>query len=256
MLDKKKLQRGLTTRAFGKKLFVFESIDSTNICAKTLAEVGCGEGAVVLADFQTHGRGRLGRSWLSEPGANLLFSLVLHPPQAQITLLPFLMSVGIARIVEHIIKQPVGCKWPNDVLLNNKKLCGILIENSLTTGSLAYSIVGIGLNVNQRSFPNSLHSVTSLAVETGKEFDRASLFKSILQELEDLYDAVKKGRTIPILEEWNRRCTMLGHAVTIRTHDTTYEGIAERLSEDGVLVLHTASGAKTFYAGDATVISS
>ncbi len=122
MLSKKEILKGLKTRVVGKKLFVFESIDSTNACAKTLAETGTPEGTVVVADHQTAGRGRLGRTWNSEPGRNLLFSVVLRPtlPKESSGFLTFYSAVFIARALERVTGRPVECKWPNDILINAK----------------------------------------------------------------------------------------------------------------------------------------
>lgn len=256
MLDKRTLQKGLKTKSFGRKLFVFNSIDSTNACARTLAEAGAEEGTVVIADFQTQGRGRLGRTWISEPGANLLFSIVLRPSQMEIALLPFSASVAVARAIEHLTRHRAECKWPNDVLMNNRKVCGILIETTMTDEDRAYAIIGIGINANQRTFPSSLSAVTSIALETGKEIDRSALFKHVLREFEEIYRTIQSRSAENIMSEWRTRCSMLGHRVIIRSHDTTYEGVAERLSDDGGLVLLTEAGEKTFYAGDTTVISS
>ncbi len=258
MLSKKQLQRGLTTKFIGRKLFVFESIDSTNACAKTLAEAGCEEGTVVLADYQSQGRGRLGRTWLAEPGQNLLFSIVLRPsiPQSQSPVLTFLSAVAVSRAVEKVTGVPTHCKWPNDVLLNKKKVCGILTESSLTNGSVAYSVVGIGLNVNQQKFSDSIKDATSVALELGKECDRKALFHNVLCEFEELYEALLSGKHESILDEWNRRCSMFGHTVTVSTHDSQISGTAKRLNDDGGLVLSTNSGEQTFYAGDVTIISS
>ncbi len=258
MLSKKQLQRGLTTKFIGRKLFAFESIDSTNACAKTLAEAGCEEGTVVIAEFQSHGRGRLGRTWLAEPGQNLLFSIVLRPKiqQGQSPVLIFLSAVAVARAVEKTTGVAVHCKWPNDVLINKKKVCGILTESSLTNGSFAYSVVGIGLNVNQQTFSNSVKGATSVALELGKVCDRKALFHNVLCEFEELYQALRSGKPELILNEWNRRCSMFGQEVTVKTPSAQISGTAKRLNEAGGLVLSTDSGEQTFYAGDVTIISS
>ena len=129
MYSKEELQQGLNTQVVGSKIFVFETIDSTNACARTLGDAGTQEGAVVVTNFQTSGRGRLGRTWLAEPDANLLFSVLLRPRisvdvSGQLTLYA---SVAIARAIEQCVGAPVECKWPNDLLLNGKKFCGILL---------------------------------------------------------------------------------------------------------------------------------
>lgn len=256
MLTKEQLRAGLTTDVIGKKLFVFETIDSTNSCAKVLAEVNMEEGTVVLAEYQTEGRGRLGRSWLSEPAQNLLFSIILKPPlhRSLAGLLPFFAAVGVAHGIERTLSLPVECKWPNDLLINGKKCCGILLESSFTTETLRYAILGIGINVNQNTFEPSLGATaTSLRCETHKQIDRVLLFQHIVRELDSRYAAISKGDFTTILEEWKKRTTFFGTEVTVVHHNVTYSGIAERINEQGGLVVRTARGVKTFYAGDVSL---
>ena len=258
MLSKEELQQGLSTRIVGRKLFVFESIDSTNACAKTLADAGTEEGGVVVADFQTAGQGRLGRSWQSEPGANLLFSCILRPtlPQEQAGLLTFYASVAAARALEAVTGKAIECKWPNDVLLNGKKCCGILLENSFIGGMLSFSILGIGVNINQHHFPAELEKrATSLRRVLGMEFNRKHILHAILGELDALLPDVKQGAFEHILSEWNTRCRMFGKSITITNHDSTFSGTALRLHTDGGLVVDTAEGRRIVYAGDVTVSS-
>ncbi len=256
MYSKEELQRGLKTRVIGKKIFAFDSIDSTNICVKTLAEAGAEEGAVVIAEHQTAGRGRLGRSWESTPGANLLFSVLLRPTvkKEQAGFLTFYAAVAVARAVEAVTGSTTECKWPNDVLLNGKKCCGILLENSLQGDTLHYSIIGIGLNVNQERFGDGLtEKATSLACELKQQFDRKQILQRILEELDSFYSDVKQSIFDRVLEEWNVRCTMFGRHVILARADREFSGTAVGLSPDGGLILQTPKGRITLYAGDVTL---
>ncbi|MGH2568888.1 MAG: biotin--[acetyl-CoA-carboxylase] ligase [Bacteroidota bacterium] len=258
MYSKEELLNGLRTNVVGSKVFVFESIDSTNTCAKTLAETGMEEGAVVVSDYQTEGKGRFGRSWLSEPGKNLLFSTILRPRlhKEQAGLLTFYAAVSVARALEAVSKLRVECKWPNDLLVNGKKCCGILLENSFGKDRLDHSVVGVGINVNQRDFPdNGLSNATSLARELGKDIDRKKLFQTILRELDLLYSDVLNGSFSRIVLEWNNRCTMFGHEVRIIREGTTVYGTAIGLHTDGGLVVETSRGKEIVYAGDVSVLS-
>ena len=126
MFSKEELHSGLSTRIFGKKIFTYDSIDSTNACAKTLASTGAEEGTVVIAEYQTAGRGRLGRTWQAESGSNLLFSVIIRPTLEinKIGLLPFFAAAGVALALETVTGTRCECKWPNDVLLHGKKCCG------------------------------------------------------------------------------------------------------------------------------------
>jgi BirA family biotin operon repressor/biotin-[acetyl-CoA-carboxylase] ligase len=258
MFSKEELLNGLTTSVLGKKLFLFETIDSTNRCARTLAEAGMEEGAIVLADSQSEGRGRLGRAWVSEAGKNLLFSCILRPnlEKEQSGLLTFFAATAVARALEQSTGLHVECKWPNDLLLNGKKCCGILLEVSFRYGALDFAILGIGVNVNQRAFGTDLQlSATSLARESGKEYDRKKLFQMIVRELDSLYHDVRQNQFSSIMTEWNNRCTMYGRDVKVDRSGTIISGKAIGLHSDGGLVVQTATGNEIVYAGDVTVIA-
>lgn len=257
MISKESVLKGLKTEVIGKKLFVFESIDSTNTCAKTLAEVGNPEGTVVFADFQTSGRGRLGRSWIAAPGTNLLFSIVLRPTVKKESAgqLTFYSAVFIARALERITEHAIECKWPNDILLNGKKCCGILLENSFQQDKFDFSVIGIGINVNQSSFPDDLSNrATSLFMELGHKFDRIKLLQELLRQADTLLPSLQNGETQKIMEDWNSRCSMFGKPVTIAHGEELVSGTALGLDADGGLIIKTAGGQSTFYAGDVTMV--
>ncbi len=257
MISKESVLRGLKTKVIGKKLFVFESIDSTNACAKTLAETGTPEGTVVVADFQTTGRGRLGRAWISEPGANLLFSFVIRPrfKKESAGLLTFFSAVFIARTLEHISGHPIECKWPNDILLNGKKCCGILLENSFLQDRFDFSVIGIGINVNQVSFSDDLSDrATSLFKELGHKFDRTELLQDLLRGADALLPSVQRGEVQTIMKEWNSRCPMFGKPVTLAHGEERISGTALGLDAEGGLVIVSPTGQSTHYAGDVTII--
>jgi BirA family biotin operon repressor/biotin-[acetyl-CoA-carboxylase] ligase len=258
MYNKEELLEGLGTQVVGKRIFSFETIDSTNACAKTLGDAGTAEGAVVFANYQTNGRGRLGRSWLAEPDSNLLFSVLLRPPVSieSSGLLTLYASVGIAMAVEQIIGESVECKWPNDLLLHGKKFCGILLECSFQQSELSYAVVGAGINVNQQVLPPELtERATSLAIETGSALDRKEVFRSILREMDTLYKFVLQGDFTFIVTEWVKRCSIFGKTVIVRQNEQSISGIALRLNHDAGLVLQTNDGPVTVYAGDVALES-
>ncbi|GJQ19692.1 MAG: biotin--[acetyl-CoA-carboxylase] ligase [Bacteroidia bacterium] len=259
MLSKALIQERLQTRFVGRKLFVFETIDSTNACAKTLAEADTEEGAVVVAEFQTQGRGRLGRPWEAEANENLLFSVILRPsiPRPLAGLLTFFASVAVARAIDETGTAPAVCKWPNDVLLDGKKVCGILLENSLRGETIEYSIVGIGLNVNQERFPDPLrHRATSLRIALGRPIDRIDCLARVLLSLERAYEDVRGGDFEAILADWTSRCSMFGREITVTQNNDLVTGKAVGLKKDGGLVLQTPSGPRTIYAGDISLLPS
>ncbi|MCX6121739.1 MAG: biotin--[acetyl-CoA-carboxylase] ligase [Ignavibacteriales bacterium] len=256
MYSEEELQRGLSTKIFGRKLFVYDSIDSTNACAKTLANRGAEEGTVVIADHQTAGRGRFGRTWNAESGSSLLFSVIVRPTFStdKIGLLPFFAAAGIALAVETVTGLQCECKWPNDVLLNKRKCCGILMESNLQKNNLDYVIIGIGLNVNQKKFLDDLDGkATSLSNECGNEFDRRSVFCQIMSWLESLYYNVSRGNFNNVLMEWKARATLFGKRITLAQATAVIEGTAINLAPDGGLVVETKTGRHVFYAGEVTL---
>jgi BirA family transcriptional regulator, biotin operon repressor / biotin---[acetyl-CoA-carboxylase] ligase len=253
MFSKEELQSGLNTKIFGRKLFVYDSIDSTNSCAKVLANGGIEEGAIVIADHQTEGRGRQGRSWQSEPGCNLLFSLIIRPSVNinSVGLLPFFAAAGVAIAIEMDSGILCECKWPNDVLLNGKKFCGILMESAFQNNMLDYAVVGIGLNVNQRSFKLNLEKkATSLSIEFKRELDRITIFQSIIKSLDSLYTEVRSGNFEIVLKEWKARASIFGKQIILIQAGEKIEGKASALMADGGLAIGTSSGQRVCYSGD------
>lgn len=251
---------GLTTKKFGAKLFVFDTIDSTNTCARLLAECGSEEGTVVYAEEQSSGRGRLKRKWISEKGANLLFSIVFAPniKERRYYLLPLLVSVCV---VDGIKKEapecPVIVKWPNDILLTGgEKIGGILTELTHTYEDKLRIIVGVGLNVNQKKFPSELQSIaSSLYIATGKEIDRVRLLHSILTEIESQYESVTESPET-IVDRWKSHCTMFEKPVRVTQGAKIKTGICKDIDRDGALLIEDNKG-KTYriLAGDITSVA-
>jgi BirA family transcriptional regulator, biotin operon repressor / biotin---[acetyl-CoA-carboxylase] ligase len=256
MYSEEELKCGLTTQVFGSRLFVYDSIDSTSSRAKIFANKGAEEGTVVIADHQTAGRGRFGRTWFAESGSGLLFSVIVRPTFSmdKIGLLPFFAAVGIANAVETVTGMQCECKWPNDILLNKKKCCGILMESISQKNKFDYAILGIGLNVNQKRFPDDLEgTATSLNSECGREFDRRNVFCQIMSSLESYYTDVSKGNFNTVLKEWKARTTIFGKRITLTQAADVIDGIAVNLAADGGLVVETETGQRVFHAGDVTI---
>jgi BirA family transcriptional regulator, biotin operon repressor / biotin---[acetyl-CoA-carboxylase] ligase len=221
-----------------------------------LAGTGAEEGTIVIAEYQTAGRGRLGRTWQAESGSNVLFSIIIKPVLEinKIGLLPFFAATGVALAIEEVTGLRCECKWPNDLLLNSKKCCGILMESSFQHNVLDHAIIGIGVNVNQKAFGGDLkEQATSLNQECGREFDRKKIFQKILVSLESIYSEVKKGDFDTTLNEWKSRTTIFGKYITMIQASEKIHGRAISLSEDGGLVLATPDGQRVCYAGDVTI---
>jgi BirA family biotin operon repressor/biotin-[acetyl-CoA-carboxylase] ligase len=251
------LRKGLRTRRFGRRLFTFETIDSTNTCAKVLASCWAVEGTVIIAEEQTEGKGRLGRSWFASPGQNLTFSLVLRPtgPAEDLNLIPLYVGVAVADAIRNLTGLPAKCKWPNDIMINERKTAGVLIEGSLKDSSVEFVIVGIGVNVNQREFPGGLsETATSLALASGSDVDRAELFREIMRSLETHYDKLKKEGVRSIIPLWTDRTTMIGRKISVSQNGVLLEGVAQGVNEQGALVLANNGSSYALMAGDVTIL--
>jgi BirA family transcriptional regulator, biotin operon repressor / biotin---[acetyl-CoA-carboxylase] ligase len=256
MDSEEELRRKLTTHVFGQTLYAYDSINSTNAYAKNFANKGAEEGTVVLADYQTAGRGRLGRSWLAEPGDNLLFSVIIRPTfsRDKLGLLSFFAATAIADAVEAVTALRCETKWPNDILLHQRKICGILMESAFQNTALAYVIMGIGVNVNQQKFLGYLAgTATSLRNECKREFDRNDLFCKIMSSLESMFSDVKKGDFSAVLMEWKARATIFGQRISLTQGTEVIDGTAIDLAPDGGLLVETGTGRRVFYAGDVTL---
>ena len=245
------ITNNLGTRFVGKRVIHYPSLASTNEAAKQEAQQGAAEGTVVVADEQTAGKGRIKRAWLT-PKGNIALSIILYP---SVTYLPYLIMVASLAVI-HSIEAVTGLKsqikWPNDVLIKGRKVCGILIENKVRGEVVDYSVIGIGINVNLKlhDFPEILATATSLSDELGRDVSCLSLIRRLLAEVESLYSTSGDS----LYEEWRDSLVTLGKKVRVKSGENTYEGIAESVGRDGSLLLRCADGTMTkIVAGDVTL---
>lgn len=202
------IQQYLTTRRLGRILYSMDQVDSTNRVAQLLADRGAPEGTLVVARSQTAGRGRLGRSWASPPGKGLWFSIVLTPaaPPAIVPQIPLVAAVAVARGLAEAAHIAVSIKWPNDIMIKGRKLCGILAESRTQGDKLTYVILGIGLNTNatREDFPPGLADIaTSIFLETGAQVKDIRLLGAILNEIERWYDLWLDKGFEPVRAAWH-----------------------------------------------------
>jgi BirA family biotin operon repressor/biotin-[acetyl-CoA-carboxylase] ligase len=255
-MTEQEIRAHLTTKIFGKRIMIFDSLPSTNTHAKSLAINNAEEGTIVIAEEQTAGRGRLGRSWHTEPGKNLTFSLIIQPHLSpdHVGIISLYASVAVTSALTTVASVQLQCKWPNDVLINGRKCCGILSETTFTDGKISYVVIGIGVNINQSEFPPELASLaTSLFLETGKCFDRTLVLAAILQQMESMYPLITSGRSSDIINQWQEHTTMFGNEVTINQDGRLLRGTALRLAEDGGLIIATQNGEVKVLAGDVSL---
>jgi len=243
----------LETHFVGQRVIYYPSLTSTNEVAKREAQQGAAEGTVIIADEQTAGKGRKKRVWLS-PKGNIALSVILCPDIAYLPSLIMLASLAVVNGIEAVTGLKPQVKWPNDVLINGRKVCGILIENEVLRNTVNYAIIGIGVNVNLRrtDFPEIKLTATSLSHEMGRDVSRLSVVRNLLVEMEKLYLMLRAGESI--YEEWRDSLVTLGRRVSVTSGTSRYEGIAESVAEDGSLLLRHADGSLTkIVAGDATL---
>ena len=247
----------LQTTTFGQRdIHYFSEIDSTNSAAKEAALAGCAEGTLFIAEHQTAGRGRRGRSWFSGRSQGLCFTLVLHPvfSPRHLTLLPLLTAVAVSEAIEEITGLRAEVKWPNDLLIGGKKTCGILTEAGFDLESIDYAVIGIGLNINtpREVIPSELQSIaTSLAIEAGHPIDRPALTRALLQHFEQRYEQAWTEGFDAMLNTWRERSCTLGRTVTVKQESGNVQGVAEALTAEGALLLRRPDGVlQTMLSGD------
>jgi BirA family biotin operon repressor/biotin-[acetyl-CoA-carboxylase] ligase len=241
--DLKDLRCGLKTRIIAQKLFHFQRAGSTNQLASDLARKGYPEGTLVVAEEQTAGRGRWQRPWHSPAGKALLFSLILRPEilPSQIPQITLVAGAAVARAVHRQTGIRVGIKWPNDLIYQGKKFCGILVEGKVKNSL----VLGIGVNVNQErdDFPPQLRSTaTSLKMIKGEEVPRVPLLQIILETLEEDYEEYCRSGFAPVRRYWLQYEAVLGRKVRLVISGQDFCGHAIGLAEDGALLLRLPQG--------------
>ncbi len=235
------------TRLLGRPLHFFDTIDSTNTSAARLAREDAAEGTVVIADAQSGGKGRLGRSWVSPPGVNLYLSVILRPRKSTSAApqLSLLASVAVAEAIVQQTQLSPAIKWPNDVLVSGKKVCGILTEMQANGPQLRSVIVGIGVNINAplSSFPEALQDrASSLFLIRGEPVDRAAFAVSLLTHLEKLYVLwLEKG--FPVVgAAWEGYASeLLGKSITVTAPEGIISGTVRGIDRDGALLVESVS---------------
>ena len=249
LLLPQEIQRGLSTNYIGKEIYYFPELKSTSIIAKEKAlhgAEGIGEGTLIIAERQSAGKGRLGREWFS-PAGGIWLSIILYPQLSpsyisRITLMTAVAVVRAIKVCTHIKSQ---IKWPNDILINEKKVCGILTEMSAELDIINWVVVGIGINANidLRDFPEDIQENTiSLKETSGKEISRVKLAQTFLQEFEKYYEKLKRKEFPFILKEWRLYSHTLGKKIRVDIGERIITGEAMDISESGVLILKKEDG--------------
>jgi len=276
----------LQTNILGREIIYLDNVDSTNNYAKKISSEGCLEGTVVVSEQQSSGRGRLGRDWHSERGKGIWMSVVLRPSieSERVQIITLAAAVAVVKAINYVTGIETGIKWPNDILLDGKKLCGILTEMSSEVERINYLILGIGINVSQskNDFPENLREqATSLKIfsqslnnEDFVVFNRSEIIKSVLFELEQMYNKINNGGSnciatqtdialqqevaplsviapqlniapqSAIATEWRKYSITLGKEISIATRNAEIRGIAEDITDEGRLIVLCNDGVR------------
>jgi BirA family biotin operon repressor/biotin-[acetyl-CoA-carboxylase] ligase len=245
----------LGTRFIGQRVIYYPKLESTMDEAKRQAQQGAAEGTVVIAEEQTAGRGRIKRAWLS-PRGSIALSIILYPEVGYLSSLIMVASLGVVHCIEKVTGLKPEIKWPNDVLINGKKVCGILVESEVKGNRAAYATLGIGINVNIKlsAFPEIQPLATSLSHELGRDVSQLDMLRCLLAEIERLYLALPSGDAV--YREWRDNLVTLGKKVQVKAEETSYEGIAESVASDGSLLLRQPDGnLAKIVAGDVNMLT-
>ena len=259
-LNQEELKQILAGKFIGHHLHYYEEIGSTNDEAFRLGLAGAPEGTVLIADRQTAGRGRMQRSWHSPDETNIYNSIILRPEieLAKAPQISILAGVAVAEVLNDYCPDKVKLKWPNDVLIDRKKVCGILPQVKTSANAVNFIVLGIGINVNinNNQFPDEIRDLaTSLVIETGNEISRLELIISLYENLTKWYKQLLKKGFGSIREKWLSLTPMIGQTVQVMFYEETVSGQAIGLDEDGSLILLTDNNETIrISAGDATIL--
>lgn len=247
------LRQGIYTRVIGKRIQFHQEIESTMDEARRLAIDGAEEGTIVVAETQYNSRGRLGRTWRSQPG-NIYLSLVLYPGVDLLPAMGIISSLATTRSIERSTGLNTEVKWPNDILVNGRKVAGVLVECSLENSRVVNAVVGVGINIafDKSTVPELADTATSLNSELGIEVNRAMILRNFLHDFDNLYQSAMTG--IVPLEEWKLKMQTLGQVVTVYSNDSCYTGVAEDIDDYGSLILRFPDGETgVFSSGDVSL---
>ena len=257
ILSKNELVSIRKTKWVGTEICYFDVTDSTNTQAKSLGEGDAPNGTLVVAGKQESGRGRRGRSFESPAGTGIFMTLLLRPeiePQ-NASMLTLVSALAVAKGIEHMVDLPVQIKWPNDIVINGKKVCGILTEMSAQMDYVNYIVIGIGINVGNEEFPEEIKDVaTSIYLESGKHVNRAMLIEKIWEEFEDYYELYEKTQDLSsLVKEYDSYLVNRGQKVRVLDSKEPYEGKARGITDRGELIVDTWEARRLVSAGEVSV---
>ncbi|MDP6685867.1 MAG: biotin--[acetyl-CoA-carboxylase] ligase [Candidatus Omnitrophota bacterium] len=255
-LSEMELKWKLNTGIIGKKIYSYKEIDSTNDAAYKLAVSGAPEGTCVVSEYQTKGRGRLGRKWISPKDKGAYLSIILRPdiPPNEAGMVTLFSALAIANSIRETVSLPAFIKWPNDVFINEKKVCGILTEMNGELDKIHFVVIGIGININAKTelLPEG---ATSLAEEKGEQVSRLEFTQALLRNLDKYYNLFNRKSLEDIVAEYKKLCLVLDKQVQIHYDNELISGNAVDIDKEGALILRMDSGfQKRVLAGDVVML--
>ncbi len=239
------IKRRLNTEIFGKEIEYFRLTSSTMDEAQYLTEKECPNGLLIVSEEQTNGRGRQKRKWLSPQGMNIYASLIYKPHKVSAVksiAIMFATSIAIVEGLSDVGIDNAVIKWPNDVMVNGKKIAGVLLETKSESGILKSAIIGFGINANMENIPDELSNATSVMIELKNKVDRALLLSNILYYLENMVRLIEENKDDKVFELWKKYDMTIGKRVKIINSDGETEGLAEGIDEQGFLIVKADSG--------------
>lgn len=252
------IKKWLHTKWLGQEFIYDKTVDSTNTRIKALAEAGAAHGTVAAAGTQTAGKGRRGRGWVSPEDVNVYLSVLFRPdfPADRAPMLTLVTAYAMAQAVREVTDLPVEVKWPNDLVIRGRKICGILTEMSMAGENIKYVVTGIGINTNMRDIPGEISgTATSLLLEGGVQTDRMQLIGVMLNHLEKAYDRYTAERNLMWLKkEYNDMLAGYGKPVRILDPLGEYDGVSCGIDDEGCLLVRKEDGTQTrIYSGEVSV---
>ena len=254
----KSIRSLLHTKWLGRELLFFDEIDSTNDELKRRADKGAEEGLVAVADIQSKGKGRRGRAWETPAGVNIAMSYLLRPGLAPdiAPMMTLIMAIAAAKGIREVSSLDVGIKWPNDIVVNGRKLVGILTEMTAEPDYIHEVIVGTGINVNTESFPEEIKATaTSMRIEGGKKYSRSKVVAAVTDAFETYYEIFcATGDLSALRPDYNAACVNVGAGVRVLDPKGEYDGMAKGIDNKGELIVIKEDGSETrVYAGEVSV---
>ncbi|MBQ2663492.1 MAG: biotin--[Clostridia bacterium] len=249
LITAEEITQNLNTEFIGRRLFIYDETDSTNERAKASGEI---EGSVFIAEVQNHGKGSRGRGWVSPRGTGIWHSILLKPdiPPSEVSQITLVAGLAVCKA----IGMGAKIKWPNDIVIGTKKVCGILTEMSAETDMVHYVVCGIGINVNTENFDAEIkHRATSMYIESGEKQIRNDIIARELNYFEYYYKKFLEGGLGAILDEYKENCVTIGRDVTVIYKKENVTGKAADIDENGALVVETADGTIRVTSGEVSV---